>query len=60
MLNEKMNDFNDLSYDQCFIEEFHDSGLYPPIILPNSVSIKTSVFVLLSHNLWNALAEKFC
>jgi hypothetical protein len=38
-----MKDFNDLSAAHCFLAELQETGVYPPIILPNYVSTSVRV-----------------
>ncbi len=58
MSNEKIKDSKDLSAAQCFLEEFHAIGVYPPITLSNSVLTNNIVLGTLSHTSWNLAAEK--
>lgn len=57
ILMEKMNDCRDLSATQCFFDDVHYTGVYPPITLSYSVFIKVKVFGILSHCLWNYFIE---
>lgn len=60
ILIEKRKDFIDLSSAQCFEDEFHRNGVYPPIIFPNYVWTNTTVLPALSQILWKFAVEKLC
>lgn len=57
MLSEKMKLLSDLSAAHCFLAELHAIGVYPPIILLNSVYTSRTVPPTPSHFLWNSLIE---
>lgn len=54
---EKIKDSKLLSAAQCFLEEFHAIGVYPPITLSNYVLTSNIVFGMLSQISWNLAAE---
>jgi len=59
MSSEKIKEDNDLSAAQCFLDEFQGKGVYPPIVLLNSVFTNSKVLGTLSHNLWNSATENW-
>jgi hypothetical protein len=55
---ENRKDYDFTSEWRVLAVDFQGMGVYPPIILLNSVFTKTRVLVSPSHNLWNSLTEK--
>ena len=55
----KMKLILSLSGAQCFLFELHATGVNPPMILPNYVSMRTRVSTFLSQALWNYLISYF-